>query len=320
VDYAIALARAAVTAGANPWPHLSGLAASHATPTVSTDALLTPPISVIIPARNEAPRLGACLRSVELSLKEARLVGAEVVVIDDDSDDETAAVAGAGGATVLQQSPRRGPLAAWVLGVRATSSPCLVFIDADCQVSSNALAALLASLARPGVGVVAGRSQPTGPDNPTGIVERAADFSGLLLHEIKSRLGNHDFLPIGRLMAVRRAAWQVEDGGLVPCDRVVATLAKGAGWAVVYAPEAVALYQRLSTYRALREDYVRTSVARRRRALEHDSLPPALLWRAAWASAATSPGNALAWAACRAFLAAEKRAMRQPPYSPRWPP
>jgi glycosyltransferase involved in cell wall biosynthesis len=295
------------------------LVASPAALTVSTDTLVAPPVSVIIPARNEAPRVGACLRSIELALKEARLAGAEVVVIDDDSDDDTAAVAGAGGATVLHQSPRRGPLAAWLLGVRATSSPWLVFIDADCQVSSNALAALLASLARPGVGVVAGRSQPTGPDSPTGIVERAADFSGLLLHEIKRRLGNHDFLPIGRLVAVRRAAWQVEDGRLIPCDRVVAALAKGAGWEVVYAPEAVALYQRLSTYRALREDYVRTSVARRRRALEHDPLPPSLLWRAAWASAVSSPGNALVWAACRAFLVAEKRARRQPPYLSRRP-
>lgn len=286
---------------------------------VSRDVTVGPPISVIIPARNEAPRVGECLHSIQLALAEARIVGAEIVVVDDDSRDDTAAVARAHGVNVLHQSPAQGPLAAWGLGVHATSSHCLVFVDADCRVSFDALVNLLGPLERPEVGVVAGRSQPSGGVSPTGMVQRSADFSALLLHEIKSRLRNHDFLPIGRLMAVRRAAWRVEDGGMVPCDRVVAKLAKSAGWEVVYAPDATVQYQRLTSFEALREDYLRTNLARQTIARAHDPLPFNVVWRAAWAGTFSSPKNALAWATCRVLLMGEQHIRRQPPPSSRWP-
>src|SRR5215216_7281678 len=60
-------------------------------------------VSVVIPARDEAARIGPCL---------AGLAGdpdvLEVVVVDDGSSDATAAVARAAGARVVAGAPRAG--------------------------------------------------------------------------------------------------------------------------------------------------------------------------------------------------------------------
>jgi hypothetical protein len=137
-------------------------------------------------------------------------------------------------------------------------------------------------------------------------VERSATFSALLLHETKSRLVNHDFLPIGRLMAVRRAAWQ-GGGHRWPCDRVVASRTKQAGWEIIYTPEAVVYYRPVGTYGELRSDYARTIVGQ---ALLADAWAEPLPWgavgRAACASLRRQPLNAAAWLAFRARLRSER--------------
>ena len=89
-----------------------------------------PTISVIIPARNEASRIRACLEAI---------VGAsgvhEVIVVDDESSDETAAIASRLGATVLNGKPLPDGWVgkAWALhqGVQAATGEWLVTLDAD---------------------------------------------------------------------------------------------------------------------------------------------------------------------------------------------
>jgi hypothetical protein len=114
-------------------------------------------------------------------------------------------------------------------------------------------------------------------------------------------------VPIGRLMAVRRAAWKVEDRDLVPCDRAVAHLARSSGWEIVYAPEAQVFFEPVTTYRALRADYLRTRATGGRAAPAYDRVPPGLIWRAIWSSLLASPLDAMAWAFCRAALLAQQR-------------
>lgn len=89
-----------------------------------------PSISVVVPARDEAARIGPLLDAV---------VGApgvsEVLVVDDQSDDTTADVARAAGARVLSGLPLPDGWAgkAWALdqGVRAACGDWVVTLDAD---------------------------------------------------------------------------------------------------------------------------------------------------------------------------------------------
>jgi glycosyltransferase involved in cell wall biosynthesis len=265
-----------------------------------------PDLTVIIPARNEASRLGGCLGSVRQALEYAEVTEAEVIVVDDDSTDETSEVARAHGALAIHQSPRRGPLAAWSLGVANSSASLLFFVDADSHVDKRAFSVLLRGFARPSAGVIAARSEPVSGRAVNSLMERSAAFSALMLHETKNRLVNHDFLPIGRLMAVRRAAWQAGDHRW-PCDRVVASRAKRAGWQIIYAPEAVVYYRPVAAYAEFRSDYVRTIIAQARLAGGWaEPLPRAVVGRAAFASARRQPLSAAAWLAIRARLWSER--------------
>lgn len=262
----------------------------------------SPDLAVIIPARNEALRIGGCLDSIHQAMEHAGLTEAEVIVVDDESTDDTSEVARAHGALAVRQSPRRGPLAAWGCGVANSSAPMLLFVDADCHVDQAAFSVLLRGFARPEVGVVAARGESNRGPAVNSLVERSATFSALMLHEIKSRLGSHDFLPIGRLMAVRRQAW-IDGDHRWPCDRVIASRAKRAGWEVIYAPDAVVYYSPVQTYSELRSDYVRTIVAQDLLCRDWaEPLPQGVVRRAALTSLRRQPLNAAAWAVVRARL------------------
>jgi glycosyltransferase involved in cell wall biosynthesis len=83
--------------------------------------------SAVIPAYNEAKRIGLVLDAVAAS----ELVD-EIIVVDDGSDDDTAAVAGShNGAVVLKLLENRGKAAALTEGVRRAKNPVVVFLDAD---------------------------------------------------------------------------------------------------------------------------------------------------------------------------------------------
>ncbi|HEX8157940.1 MAG TPA: glycosyltransferase family 2 protein [Solirubrobacteraceae bacterium] len=87
-------------------------------------------ISVVIPARDEALRLGLCLDCLRADPD----VG-EVIVVDDRSTDATADVARAGGARVVagQDLPAGWRGKAWALhqGLQAARGDIVLFLDAD---------------------------------------------------------------------------------------------------------------------------------------------------------------------------------------------
>lgn len=83
-------------------------------------------VVAIVPAHNEAPRIGAVIEP----LFESGLF-TRIVVMDDGSTDGTADAASEAGADVMQLSPNRGKGGALLAGVRATTEPVVAFFDAD---------------------------------------------------------------------------------------------------------------------------------------------------------------------------------------------
>lgn len=102
-------------------------------------------VSVVVPARDEAARIGPCLEG---------LTGdpdvAEVVVVDDRSSDATAGVARAAGARVV---PGAEPPTGWIgkpwalqQGVEAATGEIVVCVDADTRPRTGLARALAAAL------------------------------------------------------------------------------------------------------------------------------------------------------------------------------
>lgn len=88
--------------------------------------MTAPRFSCLIPAWNEAPRIGAVLRAVA-----GHPLLSEVIVIDDGSTDATAGIAREAGATVLRLPGNTGKTGALARGIAAATGSHLVLIDAD---------------------------------------------------------------------------------------------------------------------------------------------------------------------------------------------
>ena len=90
--------------------------------------------SVIVPAREEGPRVGAVVTAIRRAMDPVGTTGTalidELVVIDGMSRDDTAATAERAGARVVEHEPN-GKGAALRRGVEVTSGDLIAFVDAD---------------------------------------------------------------------------------------------------------------------------------------------------------------------------------------------
>lgn len=121
---------------------------------------MTDPVSVIVPARNEAETIRKVV-SILLGMAD---VG-EVVVIDNGSTDDTAAQADAAGARVVSES-RVGMGHAVRAGIMAAKYDWVMKVDADLDKFDTDLFARMPAARGPGIGLVKGAWHDPGDNMP----------------------------------------------------------------------------------------------------------------------------------------------------------
>lgn len=109
------------------------------------------PLSIILPAKNEALALPSLLAQLRQHQPEA-----ELIVVDDGSTDATATIAADAGAKVIRHPYPMGNGAAIKTGARAASGAVLVFMDADGQHAPADIARLLEQMQSGGYDMVVG--------------------------------------------------------------------------------------------------------------------------------------------------------------------
>jgi glycosyltransferase involved in cell wall biosynthesis len=108
---------------------------------LSERCLAAPELTVVLPAHNEAGRVGLVVQAVRRHYPQA-----EVLVVDDASTDATADEARAAGATVLRHPYNKGNGAAVKTGLRQARGRLVVLMDADGQHDPDDIPRLLEPL------------------------------------------------------------------------------------------------------------------------------------------------------------------------------
>ena len=204
-------------------------------------APITPPVSLVIAARNEAAVIGRKLENVlALDYPRDRL---EVVVASDGSDDGTAAAArahGDGRVRVLDL-PRVGKAAALNAAVAASTGEILVFSDANSLYLPGALRALVEPFADPHVGGVAGDQRYSSDGSEAAVAEGERRYWDLdrALKRAESAGGNV-ISATGAIYAVRRTLFDGVPAGVTD-DFATSTAVIARGRRLVFAPDAVAV-------------------------------------------------------------------------------
>jgi GT2 family glycosyltransferase len=123
-----------------------------------------PAVSVVVPVYNGEKTIAECLDSL-LALRYPR-DRLELLVVDNGSRDGTAAVLQRYGSRIVRlDESTRGPAAARNAGLRAAGGEVVAFTDADCRVDPDWLAAIVAPLADPRVGIAGGTIRALPPAN-----------------------------------------------------------------------------------------------------------------------------------------------------------
>jgi peptidoglycan/xylan/chitin deacetylase (PgdA/CDA1 family)/glycosyltransferase involved in cell wall biosynthesis len=199
----------------------------------------TPPVSVIVPAFNEATGIERAVKSLAVGDYPAH----EVVVVDDGSVDGTGDIVESldlPRVRVLRQ-PNAGKAAALSAGLAVASAEVIVTVDADTVFEDQTLRRLVEPFADPTVGAVAGNTKV---GNRRGLLGRWQHIDYVIGFNLDRRL--YDTLRCmptvpGAVGAFRRRAIDVAGGfsSATLAEDTDLTIAIGrTGWRVVYVDDA----------------------------------------------------------------------------------
>ncbi|MEV0895382.1 glycosyltransferase [Actinoplanes sp. NPDC049802] len=200
---------------------------------------VTEPVSILVPAFNEAKTITPAVRSLALSAHP----GVEVIVVDDASTDGTGDVVralGLGNVRVIR-TPSGGKPGALDTGIAFARHPLIVMVDADTVVEPDSVHRLVQPFADPHVGAVSGNVKV---GNRRGLLGRWQHIEYVIGFNLDRRLfdalGCIGTIP-GALGAFRRAAL-TDAGGLstdtLAEDTDLTIAVQRAGWRVVFEPSA----------------------------------------------------------------------------------
>lgn len=242
-------------------------------------------LAVVVPVRNGAATLGACLDGLAAQEDAPPF---EVTVVDNGSTDGTAAVAREHPVvTRVVAEPTPGSYAARNAGVAASTGDVVAFLDADCVPDPRWLAEALAALE--GHGLAGGRVVPIRSEHPT-IWER---YTNAVYLDQGEAIETQGFAATANLV-VRRAVFDAtggfdatlrSSGDVEFCRR-----ATSAGASLTYAPRAVVSHMPRTTARETWQLYRRLGAGWGVLARRGEWPPP-------WRDKAMRPG--LAWTAER---------------------
>ncbi|MFI5895077.1 bifunctional polysaccharide deacetylase/glycosyltransferase family 2 protein [Actinoplanes sp. NPDC051513] len=210
------------------------------------------PVSVVVPAYNEAANIAATVRSLVAS----DYPSVEIIVVDDGSTDDTTPIVerlGLPGVHVVRQA-NAGKPAALNTGIRHARGDILVLVDGDTVLEPGAVGRLVQPLADARVGAVSGNAKVANRGGLLGRWQHLEYVIGFNLDRRMFEIARCMPTVPGAIGAFRRAA--VHDAGGVPAE----TLAEDtdftmavlrAGWLVVYEPRAVAWTEAPASLRQL---------------------------------------------------------------------
>lgn len=221
------------------------------TPGAPTWPAVTEPVSVIVPAHNEAAGIEAAIRSIAASTHPV-----EIIVVDDGSTDDTGAIAeglGLPGVTVIRRE-NGGKPAALNTGLQAATHDLIVMVDGDTVFEPNTVHALVQAFGDPKVGAVSGNTKVANREGVLGAWQHIEYVVGFNLDRRLFDLAECMPTVPGAIGGFRRTALErvggVSDDTLAEDTDLTMSLCRD-GWRVVYRDDARAWTEAPATLGAL---------------------------------------------------------------------
>jgi cellulose synthase/poly-beta-1,6-N-acetylglucosamine synthase-like glycosyltransferase/peptidoglycan/xylan/chitin deacetylase (PgdA/CDA1 family) len=229
-----------------------GCAARHAAQRKRWQRHYLGPVSVVVPAYNEADTIAGTV----LSLVDNDYPRLEVIVVDDGSTDGTAQAVlrlRLPSVRVIRQA-NAGKSAALNAGIRQARSDLLVLVDADTVLAPDAIGRLVEAFADPKVGAISGNTKVFNRDGLLGRLQHIEYVVGFNLDRRVFDVARCMPTVPGAIGAFRRGAI-ADVGGLSAAtlaeDTDLTMSVTKAGWRVVYDDNAVAWTRAPESWRQL---------------------------------------------------------------------